>query len=100
MLAQLHPDKNTGDPEAVDKFQRIATSHAVLTDAASRNLQDSGGGAPFAIATCLKKQQTSKVVGRSSAVVRRPRKSWRRRLLWRRGGGTASLQRPSPSVCA
>ncbi|XP_057591661.1 dnaJ homolog subfamily C member 5B [Hippopotamus amphibius kiboko] len=38
-----HPDKNPDDPGAAEKFKEISSAHAVLTDAAKRNIYDKYG---------------------------------------------------------
>jgi molecular chaperone DnaJ len=37
---QLHPDKNTEDPNAKTKFQDLATAYEVLSDADKRRKYD------------------------------------------------------------
>ncbi|XP_052493104.1 dnaJ homolog subfamily C member 5-like [Budorcas taxicolor] len=43
LALKYHPDKNPDNPEAADRFKEINNAHAILTDAAKRNIYDSYG---------------------------------------------------------
>eukprot|EP01119_Soliformovum_irregulare_P012452 TRINITY_DN3240_c0_g1_i2.p1 TRINITY_DN3240_c0_g1~~TRINITY_DN3240_c0_g1_i2.p1 ORF type:complete len:107 (-),score=24.95 TRINITY_DN3240_c0_g1_i2:53-373(-) len=36
----MHPDKNTQDPQATDKFQQLAEAYHVLSDVEARSIYD------------------------------------------------------------
>ncbi|ODM86692.1 DnaJ subfamily C member 5, partial [Orchesella cincta] len=43
LALKLHPDKNTEDPDAIEKFKQVNTSYQVLSDPTRRNIYDNYG---------------------------------------------------------
>uniref|UniRef100_UPI00358FACBB dnaJ homolog subfamily C member 5-like isoform X1 n=1 Tax=Myxine glutinosa TaxID=7769 RepID=UPI00358FACBB len=43
LALKYHPDKNTDDPEAADKFKEINNANAILSDLKKRNIYDQYG---------------------------------------------------------
>jgi DnaJ-class molecular chaperone len=40
---RFHPDKNTGNPEAAEKFKEVAYSYGILSDPEKRRQYDAAG---------------------------------------------------------
>ena len=43
LAKELHPDRNTDDPKANEKFQNLGAAYEALSDADKRKLYDRGG---------------------------------------------------------
>ncbi len=43
LATKLHPDKNSGDPEAEEKFKSISTAYQILSDPEKRQMYDTYG---------------------------------------------------------
>ncbi|XP_050524232.1 dnaJ homolog subfamily C member 5 homolog isoform X2 [Daktulosphaira vitifoliae] len=50
LALKYHPDKNTGNPEAEEKFKEINKAYRILTDASKRNIYDNYGSLGLYIA--------------------------------------------------
>ncbi|XP_060850904.1 dnaJ homolog subfamily C member 5-like isoform X1 [Rhopalosiphum padi] len=50
LALKFHPDKNTGNPEAEEKFKEINKAYRILTDPSKRNIYDNYGSLGLYIA--------------------------------------------------